>query len=828
MMEVNQTWEEKLLRTQAIQKERESALEALGINVEKGLIGLHSPRLPHLVNLSDDPLLAECLVYNLKPGVVTTVGNMDSDANIKLSGSNILQDHCRFENTDNVVTIHPCEGALVMVNGLRLNEPKRLRSGFRIILGDFHIFRFNNPMEAKAERIRLRHSGQMSLSSPSFLTNALATPSSGSEKGDFSSRTNSPTPLSRFSRSDSPTPFSPFNGDKDDSEWALARREAALTMIGPDSNVDMLNDDELDQLMTSLQKHKTLRKGRPESRLTELDDDNESTVSSGQLNGKHDSIATFESLDYDTNLSSWPSPPEGHAPFGKISELKVDLEQQLEQQKSEYEEKLASAKMANVEIEQLRQEKEEMQEMLARAKQEAELLLQAQAQKFEEQVKTIASATGYLTDHEKMIAKSVVRKWRSYKSSKLVDTLLQYAGLLKEAQVLSMSLKKQVVYQFAVMTHEPFPISQYEQIFDGGDDSDDLLLYEKKPSVAVKVLDFDANRVYFWSLSKFKDRLRIMKSLRDTVESPFLGHDSVKENPFVDQQPPQYALIGITDVPLFTVSQQRSQRMKLDVYSPHTFSIVAELDISVICEPAITGEEHSFDIHLHSVQGFNDFLGSEFHVQTDLSKAGMHTNDRTIFVSKKRNLSTGSTLKYDQRFTIDGEEHITHIGYGKTKALRFDIFAKPKAMLLESLSSWDELRSQDDSGKLDENTVNNFVVNGNYITERNLILDERHDVIARAEIQEMTSTGKYEAVECRRNNETDTGVFILHLGVQRRLRLIFSHSSAKQLDFKRVADVKVGSVREVDAQGKVISSSAGQRSSSMRVLTSKLLSAKAN
>ena len=702
MMEVNQTWEEKLLKTQAIQKERESALEALGISVEQGLIGLHSPRVPHLVNLSDDPLLAECLVYNLKPGVVTTVGNLLSEANIKLSGSNILSDHCRFENADNVVTIYPCEGALVMVNGLRLTEPKRLRSGFRVILGDFHFFRFNNPLEAKAERIRLRHSTQMSLSSP-FISNS---PVSGSDRGDIS-RTNSPTPLSRF-RSDSPLPFSVSSADKDDSEWALARREAALAMIGPDSNVDMLNDDELDQLMSSLQKHKHLRKARPESRLTEVDDDNESTISSGQDNGKHDSIATFESLDYDTNLSSWPSPPEAH---GQFNQLKVDLEQQLEQQKSEYEEKLASAKMANVEIEQLRQEKEEMQEMIAKAKQEAELLLRAQAEEFENRVKGIAKATGYLTDHEKKIAKSVVRKWRKYKASKVVDTLLQYAGLLKESQVLSSSLGKKVVYQFAIVTHNPFPVSQYEQSVDLGDDTDDLLLFEKKPSIAVKVLDFNTNRVYFWSLSKFKDRLRIMRSHRDTVESPFIGHNSVKTNPFVDQHPPQYALVGITDVPLFAASQQRSQRLKLDVYSPHTFSIVAELDVSVICEPAITGEEQSFDIHLHTVQGFSAFMGADFHVQADLSRAGLHTNERTLFVSKKRNLSTGSTLKYDQRFTVDSQVPIQKIGSGPARALRFEIYAKPKLVLLESLSSWDELRSQDDATKLDD-TSNNCVVSG--------------------------------------------------------------------------------------------------------------------
>lgn len=712
MLEMNQTWEEKLLKTQSIQREREEALEALGINVEKGLIGFHSPRVPHLVNLSDDPLLAECLVYNLKPGVITTVGSMTSEANIKLTGSNILTEHCRFDNTDNVVTIHPCEGALVLVNGLRVTEPKRLRSGFRLILGDFHIFRFNNPLEAKAERIRLRHSAQFSLSSPApHIGGSPAYPSSGSERGD-PSRTSSPTPLSRFSRADSPLPFSPFITDKDESEWAMARREAALAMIGPDSNVDMLNDDELDQLMESLQKHKTLRKGRPESRLTEMEDDNESTASSGQINGKHDSIATFESLDYDTNLSSWMSPPDGQGPFGKLTELKVDLEQQLEQQKSEYEEKLAAAKMANVEIEQLRQEKEEMQEMLARAKQEAERLLKVQAQEFEERVKTIATATGYLSDYEKSIARPIVQKWRIYKASKLVDTLLQYAGLLKESQVLSLSLGKKVVYQFAMITHDPFPISQYEQNIDTADDSDDILLYEKKPSIAVKVLDFNSNRVYFWSLSKFRHRLRIMRSLRDRTDSPPPELETPKRNPFIDQQPPLYALIGITDMPLYVVSQQRSQRMKLDVYSPHTFSIVAELDVSVISEPAITGDGPCFDIHLHTVQGFDDFMGSDFHVQIDFSNAGLRTHDRTIFVSKKRNLATGSTLKYDQRFQVDSDGPIELLGSGNVKTLRIEMFAKPKVMLLESIRSWDELRSRDDAANLNDNSMNH-IINGN-------------------------------------------------------------------------------------------------------------------
>ncbi|KAK4945215.1 hypothetical protein LTR28_008082, partial [Elasticomyces elasticus] len=60
--DLNQTWEQKLQKTEQIHKEREAALEELGISIEKGFIGLSTPKkMPHLVNLSDDPLLAECL-----------------------------------------------------------------------------------------------------------------------------------------------------------------------------------------------------------------------------------------------------------------------------------------------------------------------------------------------------------------------------------------------------------------------------------------------------------------------------------------------------------------------------------------------------------------------------------------------------------------------------------------------------------------------------------------------------------------------------------------------------------------------------------------------
>jgi kinesin family member 1 len=44
MQSLNETWEQKMARTQDVQREREKALEELGITVEKNLVGVHTPK----------------------------------------------------------------------------------------------------------------------------------------------------------------------------------------------------------------------------------------------------------------------------------------------------------------------------------------------------------------------------------------------------------------------------------------------------------------------------------------------------------------------------------------------------------------------------------------------------------------------------------------------------------------------------------------------------------------------------------------------------------------------------------------------------------------
>lgn len=49
MQGLNETWEDKMQRTQQVQREREKALEELGITVERGNVGVHTPKRVRLV-----------------------------------------------------------------------------------------------------------------------------------------------------------------------------------------------------------------------------------------------------------------------------------------------------------------------------------------------------------------------------------------------------------------------------------------------------------------------------------------------------------------------------------------------------------------------------------------------------------------------------------------------------------------------------------------------------------------------------------------------------------------------------------------------------------
>uniref|UniRef100_A0A8C0FQN5 Kinesin family member 1B n=1 Tax=Bubo bubo TaxID=30461 RepID=A0A8C0FQN5_BUBBB len=142
--ELNETWEEKLRKTEAIRMEREALLAEMGVAIREdgGTLGVFSPKkTPHLVNLNEDPLMSECLLYYIKDGI-TRVGQADAERrqDIVLSGAHIKEEHCIFRSERN----NNGEG--------KKTTPMMFFNGNRIIMGKNHVFRFNHPEQARAER----------------------------------------------------------------------------------------------------------------------------------------------------------------------------------------------------------------------------------------------------------------------------------------------------------------------------------------------------------------------------------------------------------------------------------------------------------------------------------------------------------------------------------------------------------------------------------------------------------------------------------------------------------------------------------------------------
>ena len=98
---------------------------------------------PRLVNLNQDPLFTECLVFYLPSDTRMVCGSREN-CDVPLSAHDALPEHCEIyldpETQEVVVT--PYDNALVFVNGEMVTRPVTLSTFDRISLGRFHLFRF--------------------------------------------------------------------------------------------------------------------------------------------------------------------------------------------------------------------------------------------------------------------------------------------------------------------------------------------------------------------------------------------------------------------------------------------------------------------------------------------------------------------------------------------------------------------------------------------------------------------------------------------------------------------------------------------------------------
>ena len=275
------------------------------------------------------------------------------------------------------------------------DEPYKLRSGFRIILGENHVFRFNNPEEVRKQRDKQR---------------AATLPVNINGDADDHSATG--TPITR--------PDSPISTVAD-VDWNFAKREAALRLAGLDP--DNMADEELDQLYERITKVKTLRvhkfKPRPDSSmsLSQLDD---VWSEMGRPLASSSEILTDDTSVVDGGVTH--------------EEQMKEMQGQLEAQRAEFESRLQSIG-ESTEAEDLKVEKEHMQYQLTLVQTQMKRLLEMRSRGAINEHVEVFEPVIYTAKQLRLIRKAL-DKWRAHRSFSMAETVLSSAVLVKEANVL--------------------------------------------------------------------------------------------------------------------------------------------------------------------------------------------------------------------------------------------------------------------------------------------------------------------------------------------------------------------------------------------------------
>ncbi|XP_025602688.2 kinesin-like protein unc-104 isoform X7 [Athalia rosae] len=376
--ELNETWEDKLKRTESIRLQREAVFAEMGVAVkEDGMtVGVFSPKkTPHLVNLNEDPFMSECLIYYIKDGF-TRIGSAEANIpqDIQLCGPYILSEHCAFENHEGIITLIPKKGALIYVNGREIEERIILKTGSRVILGKNHVFRFNHPDQVRERREK---------SSPAE---------------------------------------TPGNGETVD--WNFAQ-------------IELLEKQGID--------------------------------------------------------------------------LKAEMEKRL-----------------LVLEEQFRKEKEEADQLFEEQRKNYEARIDALQKQVEEQSMTMSMYSSYTpedfnnieedifesnwSEREFQLAAWAFRKWKYHQFTSLRDDLWGNAIFLKEANAISVELKKKVQFQFTLLTdtlYSPLPVDLLPVLEDEDDDERPF----PRTIVAVEVQDTKNGATHYWTLDKLRQRLELMREM---------------------------------------------------------------------------------------------------------------------------------------------------------------------------------------------------------------------------------------------------------------------------------------------------------------------------
>ncbi|XP_014600352.1 PREDICTED: kinesin-like protein unc-104 isoform X1 [Polistes canadensis] len=763
--ELNETWEEKLKRTESIRLQREAVFAEMGVAVkEDGVtVGVFSPKkTPHLVNLNEDPLMSECLIYYIKDGF-TRIGSAEANIpqDIQLCGPHILSEHCVFENHESVITLMPKKDALIYVNGREITEPIVLKTGSRVILGKNHVFRFNHPDQVRERR----------------------------EK-------NSPAET-------------PGNGETVD--WNFAQIEL-LEKQGIDLKLEM------------------------EKRLMVLEE--------------------------------------------QFRKEKEEADQFFEEQRKSYEARIDALQ---------KQVEEQSMTMSMYSSYTPEDFNNTEEDIF---VNPLFDAESNWTERDFQLAAWAFRKWKYHQFTSLRDDLWGNAIFLKEANAISVELKKKVQFQFTLLTdtlYSPLPADLLPIAIDDEDE-------EERPFprtiVAVEVQDTKNGATHYWTLEKLRQRLEAMREMyhNDAELSPTSPDFNIETitggDPFYDRFP-WFRMVGRSFVylsnlmyPVPLIHKVAIVNEKGDVKGYLRVAVQgvvgeenSEYSSGVRQSARISFEDDLFGGHKHNkrntllaqtleknrqilmnddrVIGHNE-LHKDLKDEDDIGDADSGRGDSSVSSDMKEedlpdHLQLGAEFtfrvtvlqamgisteyadifcqfnflhRHDEAFSTEpvkntnkgcppGFYHVQNITvtvtksfleYLKSQPIVFEIFGHyqqhplhkdakleyvrqpPKRMLPPSIPISQPVRSPKFGSVLPSPSTSH--------------VHAKYDVLVWFEICELAPNGEYVSSVVDHSDDLPCrGLFLLHQGIQRRIRITIVHEPASELRWKDVRELVVGRIR---------------------------------
>lgn len=766
--ELNETWEEKLKRTEEIRIQREAVFAEMGVAVKEDgdTVGVFSPqKTPHLVNLNEDPFMSECLIYYIKEGV-TRVGSAESKItqDIRLCGSYIQREHCRFENSNGVVTLIPIKGALCYVNGRELTDPIVLKTGSRVILGKNHVFRFNHPEQVRERR---EHKNKIEVTAENIK--------------EIASKPEKSSPAE-----------TPINSEYVD--WNFAQIEL-LEKQGIDLKQDMKL--KLNALEEQFKKDKETA----------------------------DQIFEEQRKNYEARIDA--------------------LQKQVEEQS------MTMSMYSSYTPDDFVQEEDIF-------------------------VNPLFDAECNWTDKEYQLVLTTCRKWKYHQFTSLRDDLWGNAVFLKEANAISVELKKKVQFQFTLLTdtlYSPLPL-------DFLTDDDDIDRPFPRTYVAIEVLDTKNGATHYWTLDKLKQRLELMREMYQneaeiSPTSPDFNIEAITGgDPFYDRFP-WFRLIGrafiylsnlMYPVPLIHKVSIVNEKGDVKGYLRVAIQAVSEDETSDnscgvrqfakisfndkdllgrlsgkkntdIIERIVTGKSSSNksdEIEADGDSGHGDssvsseikdeelpshlLISKDFTFRVTLLQAVgvpdeyadifcqfnfLHRHDDAFSTEPVKNCGKGTPVGFYHVQNITVPVTKSFVEYIKTQPIVFEVFGHYQKHPLHNDAKQDSTFVRQPPRRMLPPSIPislpvrspKFGVLPSLCTSH---IHAKYDLLVWFEICELGPDGDY--VPCVVDHSEDLpcrGLFMLHQGLQRRIRITIVHETAPELRWKEIRELVVGRIRNI-------------------------------